>query len=564
MSNVEFVPGWIGLRVLAFSLVAAIVACPVSAASAPPPASAPAANPALARTFLATGLELLSKGDLAQAIGALQRAVQNDPSVAEAHYHLARALQRTGRTRQAIESYRRFVELPVDNADPAMAPLKADAVRQLARLDVRRRQWRLVREDYAKRFRSLAARHGGKPSCVRALELADKLTPDDAECGSELAAARKLLPAALGPAPAAEDPDGAKLLVNRAASLARSRKPDEAAKVLASVCDLARDSATLALVAEGYLAIRQPAEAAVVILEGLGGVDKVTDKHRSAVRARLLTLQRQADPGVNQTALLCNSLAGRAERLAGQAVAGKDYDTAREILTLVIELAPDRDSARKLLAKLDGGPAAPASARLPDLTSELITYTPKGGIVVTRTPRTFDVKGPVTKIGRGDGIAVNLTFTPLLWGRDMRATWRVQQVLPSPKDGGCLYVCFWPVANSRTAFVANGSNKEVGIYGIHVGLKRYYGSAEQIDKEAQKALYREDGTYDITFEKKGLTLTMAVNGHHLSRIVIKDPRYLSGKAVGLSLALTDVKASRLHIKATLLEFSFSPDCIKPK
>lgn len=157
----------VGSASTATLLVALAGALGGPAGTASRPASRPA-DPALAQAFLTTGLELLRKGQSAGAAGALRRAIANDPSLIQAHYHLAKANEDTGRTGEALTHYRRFLKLLAARAkpDPAAAKLKAEAERQLERLDVYRKRWQVVREEFAGRFRALATKHAGKPSCV--------------------------------------------------------------------------------------------------------------------------------------------------------------------------------------------------------------------------------------------------------------------------------------------------------------------------------------------------------------------------------------------------------------
>ena len=63
--------------------------------------------PAAKRAYLALSAIMLTTGRTDEAVAHLEKALQIDPSYAEAHANLAQVYLRTGRTRQAIAEYRR-------------------------------------------------------------------------------------------------------------------------------------------------------------------------------------------------------------------------------------------------------------------------------------------------------------------------------------------------------------------------------------------------------------------------------------------------------------------------
>lgn len=549
----------VGSASTATLLVALAGALGGPAGTASRPASRPA-DPALAQAFLTTGLGLLRKGQSARAAAALRRAIANDPSLIQAHYHLAKACQDTGRTGEALTHYRRFLKLLAAQTkpDPAAAKLKADAERQLKRLDVYRKRWRVVREEFAGRFRALATKHAGKPSCVRALELAVTLTPDDAETKAELAAAKKLLPAVLGPPPTKADPEGAKLLIARARGLGKSGKKAEAAKLLRSACGLSRDAATLSSAAEAYASVGTAAEAAVAVAEALAATEKADEKVKAALRGRLLGLQRRTDPGMRQVEFLLGGFATRAERVAAAVLAGKDVETAEEILTLVLKLIPGRPSAQELMDKLTNKP--PTISRLPNLASKWVKCSKanlKQGIVV-RTRTMVEMKGVMTK---ADPYEATLTcaFTPLVWGKTMRTTWRVQQIWPSPKGKRGMMFMFCPLAGPHWAKWIRIGPKWA------VSMPKAYAD-KVLSMKFPTGLYREDGTYEITCSKEGRTFTVLVEGKELLRIGMSEAQNRTAADMPVVLELFTVvpDGEKVHLRATLLDFSCSPDCIRRK
>jgi Flp pilus assembly protein TadD len=65
-----------------------------------------------------TGLAKLKEGKVDEAIETFQRAVQLDPTNAQAFYNLARALQKKGQREEARTAERKAREL-----DPRLKPL---------------------------------------------------------------------------------------------------------------------------------------------------------------------------------------------------------------------------------------------------------------------------------------------------------------------------------------------------------------------------------------------------------------------------------------------------------
>ena len=555
------------MRAAALLAVAVLSFAPAMTRAQAPPATGPAENPGLARTFYEAGLDLLSKGDHAKAAAPLRRAIQNDTTLTEAHYHLAKAYQKMGQSRRAAEAYRQFVKLILlrTDLDAATRKLKTDAERQLSRLDVFQQEYAIVCADFAKRLRGLAAKHGGKPSCLLALEAAVAITPGDEHAKHELEAAKKLMSSLLPAAAEEGDPEGAQLLIARAVNLVKAGKKDEAAKILASACALARDAATLTAAAEGYLAIGREAQAAGMVTEALAAVEEADEKVRPALRGRLLMLPRKADPGTDKVKLLLVGFAVRAERVAARAYAGKDHDTAQAILTVVVKLVPDRSSAWKLLARLTDTP--PSTTRLPNLTATGVKCIIREGVNVRVTRHAVEVTGVTKKVRPGGtaDVGVVLGFEPLAWGKRMRATWRVQQLKPTPDaPTTTLWVSFWPAASNMTCFFSYPAKAQASVHSFH-GDKKNYKSTQSCDEETQKQAFRKDGTYELTFEKKGPLCTLVVDGRELGRFEWKDERQAAKAPVQFRMYVQGEKGDEnvaVHFKATLLDFSCSPDCIK--
>jgi Flp pilus assembly protein TadD len=66
-----------------------------------------------------TGIAMLKQSNVDGAIERLQAAVKLDPGSAQAHYHLARALQRKGQREAARAEYEKAKQL-----DPRLKPLQ--------------------------------------------------------------------------------------------------------------------------------------------------------------------------------------------------------------------------------------------------------------------------------------------------------------------------------------------------------------------------------------------------------------------------------------------------------
>jgi tetratricopeptide (TPR) repeat protein len=76
----------------------------------------------LAKAFLQLGILLSEQRRWAEAIGELQTAVALEPTVAQAHFRLAQAYQRTGRKDQADKEFAIFEQLKAREAVPPSVP----------------------------------------------------------------------------------------------------------------------------------------------------------------------------------------------------------------------------------------------------------------------------------------------------------------------------------------------------------------------------------------------------------------------------------------------------------
>jgi len=87
-----------------------------------------------------------------------------------------------------------------------------------------------------------------------------------------------------------------------------------------------------------------------------------------------------------------------------------------------------------------------------------------------------------------------------------------------------------------------------------------------VDKKLLSGLYRENGTYEITCCKEGRTFTVLVEGKELVRIVMSKAqnRTAADMPVLLKLYANVRHGEKVHLRATLLDFSCSPDCIRKK
>ena len=253
---------------------------------------------------------------------------------------------------------------------------------------------------------------------------------------------------------------------------------------------------------------------------------------------------------------LLQSFAARAERLADGAMRGGDAETAEGILTLVLKLIPGRGPAEKLLAKLTNTP--PTVNRLPILSSKWVECR-KGNLkqgVVRRTRTTAEIEGVKTE---ADPYEPSLTvrFTPLVWGKSIRATWRVRQIWPSPRGQRGMMFVSCPLGGAEySKWIAIGPRWAVA---IPKGCDNKF-----VDKKLLSGLYREDGTYEITCCKEGPTFTVLVQGKELVRIKMSkaQDRAASGMPFELKLYTKVPDGEKVHLRAALLDFSCSSDCIR--
>jgi len=523
------------------------------------PASAPATNPELARQFLSAGREALRKAKPSDAAESLRRALRNDPSMLEAYYLLGKAYQALGRTREAEATYKDLLKRMAEANDlpAAAATWKAHAVAQIDRLCVLPRQWATLSAAYAKRFRNTAAGQGGMVSCVRALTIATALAPADAKVGEELKVARGLLPKALPAAPPKPDETGAHLLVDKAERLLKSGKPAEAVETLRNAAGLWRHPLVLAPLAEAYLACKQRTEAAAVVAAAEPLIKDLDVKLQGPYRGRLLKVRRKADPAATRVSALTLQWAGQAERLAARAIAGKDLDTADQIVSLVLTFLPDRESALKLMDRITG--AGPTCRSLPNLKSKWVKVYHSGPTArqVNVTARTVELLCVTDEKDRS--AMVGLTLTPLVWGKSIRSTWRLRQIAPPPAKGAKGYAAVRGLPYRYDVRIDN-VKKRVWSY---LYSSKSYKTVTHCEKGVPEKMYRADGAYDIAFEKTGPKMTVKVNDEFLIRLELppEGERAVAKQPFAFSVAWYYGPKQKVHLKATLLEFACSADCI---
>ncbi|HET8577037.1 MAG TPA: tetratricopeptide repeat protein [Methylomirabilota bacterium] len=86
-------------------------------------------DPTDAEAWNGLGVALIRQGEVARGVGALRRALRTQPSHAEAHRNLAVALDGQGRCREAAVHYRSFL-----SQSNASSPFREDVTRRLAEL----------------------------------------------------------------------------------------------------------------------------------------------------------------------------------------------------------------------------------------------------------------------------------------------------------------------------------------------------------------------------------------------------------------------------------------------
>jgi len=523
------------------------------------PASAPATNPALARQFLSAGRDAMRKAKPTDAAEALRRALRNDPSVLEGYYLLGKAYQALGRTQDATEMYKTLLKRMAGRNDlPAEAGAwRRHAAAQIDRLCVFPKQWATLSAAYAKRFRNTAAGQGGMVSCVRALTIAAALTPADAKVAEELKVARGLLPKALPAAPAKPDEVGANLLVDKAGRELRSGKPAKAVETLRQAAGMWRHPQVLAPLAEAYLACKRPADAAVVVAAAEPLIKDLEVKFQGAYRGRLLKARRRADPAATRVAALTLQWAGQAERLAARAIAGKDYDIADEAVCLVLRFLPGRQSAMKLRDKITG--AGPTCRSLPNLTSKWVKVYHNGPAArqVNVTARTVELLCATDE--KDTSAMIRLTLTPLVWGKSIRSTWRLRQIAPPPAKGDKGYPSLLALPIKYEFRIDNAGKKAWSLVLSSAPFK----STTLCAKGVPEKMYRPDGVYDIAFVKDGAKIAVKVNDEFLFRaeLTAKHAQAVAKQPFFFDVAWRYGAKQKVHLKATLLEFSCSQDCI---
>ncbi len=512
----------------------------------------PAAKAELARQFLAIGRAALRDKKPDRAAEALGKAMGYDPAQVEAAYLLGRISQSAGSAHRAAAWYRKVVELT--KAKPETTPQerrwRADAEAQLRRLSVYPKKWRALRVDFAKRFRALAAGHGGLPSCVRALEIASALVGDDEKVSAELSAARALVGDVLPPPPTKPDPEGAELLLKQAAKQRKAGRTAEAIRLLRHALALSREAPALATLAEVQLASRRPADAAVAATEARKLLPELPGKLRGELEVRLAGLLARADPHAATAEALLRRFASAARELAAKARADNDADTGDEIESLLSKLLP----APRRPARPSGGTSPPPGR--PDLASEHVRCRYPGGARLRRTARSVELRCIKTSAHRGGAQAL-VGMTRFHCGSSVKATWRVQQLDPPPQNAGAVAVAFLPSPDVKVSMRKSKRAVEISYSGRDSFLKK-------ADQETREDMYNKSGSYSVSFEKAGAVVTIKVGGDVLARFRLtrQRERELASRPMTLWMAADGRNGRPVGIRATLTGFSCSGDCIQ--
>jgi len=513
-----------------------------------------------AAALLETGRSLL-RSDPSAAMAALRRAVEADPNGAEARYLLGRACQACGRNEEAVAAYRWVVGRlgPDDPPTPAEKHWLTDARKRLAALAMYPKRWAALRAEHAGRFRKLAAGHGGMPSCLRALEAAAALDGEDEKLHAELEAARSLIEAVL-PAPAAKpDAEGAALLVRRAGVLLRQGKRDEGIKLLRNACGMARELKTLVLLARACFAAGRLGEAAVAAEAARELLGQAPNAVRNATAGPLADLIRRADPNSARVEAALGAFAAAAEALAAAAARDEDIATARAVLVKVLELLPERASARKRLAAL-GGDVPGGNCPIDLRASWIVCRCPLGRECV-RTRRD-GVELQWRTDAKRTGGTVEVCFTRLRWGRSVRARWRIELLSPPPGLERRLGAWQLPLDGYLQASSIQAR------WGCGFSGKDNCRVVRECDPAVLRRLYREGAwRHEVGFEKAGGRLTVTLDGETIREVQITPKGATRGsmrRPITFRLKTHGLPADQdAHLRATLLEFQCSRDCLQP-
>jgi len=522
------------------------VAGAVAAGQEGDPAAEPADSAALAKQFLEMGRAATLSKDSAKAAEAYRKALHYDAGLLEASYRLAKVRQADGAAQEAARHFRAYLKGAAsrDRLTAAEQRWKTDAEAQLRRLDVYPKKWRALAAEWAKRFRALAASKGGLPSCVRALEIASALD-DDEHVAAELTAAKGLLDALTPKLPAKGDPEGAKLLLDRAAAKRAAGETAEAVELLAGAVRLTRDPDPLVTLAELQLSLRKNAEAAAAaaaaekLFEGKGGKER-----RKEYGPRVKAVLNRADPARAVVEALVRQFVPHAAALVRQSRAANDRDTAARIEAVV----------KKLTAPLKAA-AGPAPGNRPKLSSQYVKVRVPTGARLTRTDDSIEYACVKGKALRGGAEAL-VGLARFHCGRNVSATWRIDQVAPKPVWTGSVSLGFLPSAGVRIA-------ADNGIVDLSFTTRdSFLGKA---DEETRRGMYHKTGWYEVTFTKRGADVTIRVNQQELARFRMSAKRQaeVAAAPMVLWLAVDGRNGQALALRATLKRFTCSPDCIQP-
>jgi len=526
-----------------------------------PAATRPAAGrEELARQFLAAGKEALRRRDPAKAIEALTQAVRYDGDLLEARYRLGRAYHMAGRARDAGEQYKAFAAAARRRTEltPTESAWQAEVAERLRRLYAFLRLWEKLRADYAEQFRKLAAGRGGTPSCVRALEAAVALSPGDDEAAGELTAARKLVSDVLPPPPEEPNPTGAKLLIEQAEAKRRAGRHEEALKLLRSACVLSREPSTVVALAEAYAAAKSPAEAAVAAAEARRMLADAPEHERRRYEKRLDQLIEAGDPDAERVEERLGRFAEEAEALARRACGGKDSHTAAEILEVVVEFAPGRESAAELLRKVRK--AVSGFASLAGISGKRVGCRARPrGCRVNRYRNTVELRWGDSKAPRTAG--VTLTFHGTRWGRQLRARWRIEDLDAGRVARTTLTARFWPVHGGASLA---GRRRTWGWWLFDEADQKVVKTPEA---KARRAMFKPEADgYTLSFEKADRLLTVRVDGTLLLQAELTEAGLKAcraGRPMTFELALgLPAESGDGSVRIRLLNSSCSPDCFE--
>lgn len=494
------------MRQIVLVLLSALAVASSSAAAGPAPQPEPEASRHALAEQLYQAARSAPKAD--DAIAALNRALEYDPNHIQANLSLAEILIDRKQIGLAEERLSRIGTLAKQQPDVSAAVKgRLDALRQrLDRLRQAAANWSTLKKQFAESYESLArtAAPTGMPTTAMIYARAASLQPDNARLAAQMDRALAAVP----PVPAPQektDATAARILHGQAVRRVSEGRYAEASDLLKSVVTLDPENVEAWC---NLAACRQHLKdlplAGSCLFQAQKRLAGRSDPDAAARIAKVRILLTQVDPRWRQVQELDQQIAAAGRRLADQAAAANDQATAEEIEKFLTSFGFGALPVPAAAGPASTGPATPAmSMATYDLSVKTVKIDALAGTAVKQLRDHF-VVGPVPGLKiMPEKLVATATLGSLTFAGDSRIRWRIEPL--EAANRAMLTVGCWPLRGEsihRHVTIQEAvSLRRMEINDYPLILKDYERTV--LPSASREQLFREDGVYEVCFEKVG-------------------------------------------------------------